>query len=203
MGIPTHQDAPRTYNRMVSGRRLHLLDPSPLDIDITDLALGISRQMRWGGQTIGECGYNVAQHSLVVEAILAEMVCKAPSLELRLAAVTHDLPEGAGLADLVTPVKAVVTGYHELEERMERAVRLAVGLPALLPPAWAVQVKKADIIAAVTEAVALAGWSERDARELVGKGYRGKLWTGDLTPWPETVARERFLVRYRQLGGRQ
>lgn len=202
--VPTHQDAPRTYQRMLSGRMLHLLDPSPLDIDLSDLVTGASRVNRWCGQTRGEVGFNVAHHSCIVERILVEMVWPKAPPQARLWALAHDLPEGAGLGDLVTPVKAVIgpRGYQELEERLARAVRLHLGLPAALPEEWRQAVKRADRIAAVTEAVRLACWSEADARRDVGGGYRGKLWAGEMEPWPETLARERWFARFRLLGGR-
>jgi len=201
--VPTHHDQPRTLQRMLSGRLLHLLDPSPLDIEIGDLLTGISRVNRWCGQTRGECGYNVAQHSVVVEAILLDMVAAKASLALRQWALVHDLAEGV-FGDIVTPVKAVIGehGYRELEHRLERAIRLRIGLPATLPPDWQVAVKRADRIAAVTEAVHLAGWSEADARRDVGRGYRGALWTGALEPWDERTARARWMERFTAAGGR-
>jgi hypothetical protein len=202
--VPTQAETPRTFQRMLSGRRLHLLDPSPLDVEITDAVFGISRQMRWNGQTRGEVGYTVAQHSCVVEAVLVGMVLPAAAMDLRLAALIHDLAEWV-LSDLSTPVKAVIkaAGYGELEQRVDRAIRLRVGLPAEPPPQWALAIKKADRIAGVTEAVRLAGWSETDARRDVGRGYRGRLWTGDLEPWDERDARARWLDRFDRLGGRR
>ncbi|HWK44019.1 MAG TPA: YfbR-like 5'-deoxynucleotidase [Stellaceae bacterium] len=201
--VPTHLDRPRTLQRMLSGRLLHLLDPSPLDIEIGDLLTGISRVNRWCGQTRGECGYNVAQHSVVVEAILLGMVAAKASRALRQWALVHDLAEGV-FGDIVTPVKAVIGehGYRELEQRLERAIRLRIGLPATLPPDWHAAVKRADRIAAVTEAVRLAGWSEADARRDVGLGYRGALWAGDLEPWDERTARTRWMERFTEAGGR-
>jgi 5'-deoxynucleotidase YfbR-like HD superfamily hydrolase len=202
-GVPTHHDKPRSFARMLSGRRLHLLDPSPLDVEINDLLTGISRVNRWCGQTRGDCGYNVAQHSVVVEAILLGMVTPKASLGLRQWALVHDLAEGL-FGDIVTPVKAVIGehGYRELEHRLERAIRLRIGLPASLPPDWYEAVKKADRIAAVTEAVYLAGWSEADARRDVGGGYRGPLWSGEMEPWDERTARARWMERFIAAGGR-
>jgi 5'-deoxynucleotidase YfbR-like HD superfamily hydrolase len=188
---------------MRSGRRLHLLDPSPVDVEISDAIYGISRQMRWNGQTSGEVGFTVAQHSVMVEEILTAMVWAKAPIEARLAALVHDLAEWV-LSDLSTPVKAVIkaAGYGELEQRVDRAIRLRIGLPAVLPEAWVDHLKRADRIAGVTEAVRLAGWSEADARRDVGKGYRGKLWEGPLDPLPEVEARAQWLKRFAELGGR-
>lgn len=200
--VPTAEDAPRTFGRMLSGRRLHLLDPSPLDLDLRDLLTGISRVNRWCGQTLGETGFNVAQHSCVVEQILGAMVWPGAPWEVRRWALAHDLAE-AVYGDVVTPVKAVLGDtYRELERRLERALCLALGFGAAVPAEWKKAVKRADRIAAVTEAVALAGWSEREARQLVGLGYRGKLWEGPLDPWPEAEARRRWTERFVALGGR-
>ena len=199
--VPTVADAPRTYGRMLSGRRLHLLDPSPLDLDLDDLVTGISRVNRWCGQTIGEVGFNVSHHSCVVEQILVQMVWPAASWAVRRWALAHDLAE-AVYGDVVTPVKAVLDGpYRELEHRLERALTLALGFGTQVPEDWRKAVKRADRIAAVTEAVRLAGWAEREARKLVGGGYRGKLWDGPLDPWPEQEARRRWKERFRAVGG--
>lgn len=200
--VPTAHEAPRTFGRMLSGRRLHLLDPSPLDLDLEDLVIGISRVNRWCGQTIGEVGFNVAHHSCVVEQILGQMVWPGAPWEVRRWALAHDLAE-AVYGDVVTPVKAVLDGpYRELEARLERALCLALGFGNHVPAEWRKAVKKADRIAAVTEAVRLAGWTEREARQLVGLGYRGKLWDGELDPWTEQEARRRWKERFRAIGGK-
>jgi 5'-deoxynucleotidase YfbR-like HD superfamily hydrolase len=201
LAVPTSVEAPRTYGRMLSGRRLHLLDPSPLDLDLGDLLIGISRVNRWCGQTLGEVGFNVAHHSVIVEQVLGQMVWPGAPWEVRRWALAHDLAE-AVYGDVVTPVKAVLgPPYRELERRLERALCLALGFGAEVPAEWRKAVKRADRIAAVTEAVRLAGWTEREARPLVGAGYRGKLWDGPLDPWPEAEARERWKARFRAVGG--
>lgn len=200
--VPTRDDAPRTYGRMLSGRRLHLLDPSPLDLDLGDLVIGISRVNRWCGQTVGEIGFNVAQHSVLVEQVLGELVWPAAAFEVRRWALAHDLAE-AVYGDVVTPVKAVLgKPYRELEHRLEMALSMALGFGTCVPEEWRKSVKRADKIAAVSEAVQLAGWSEREARQLVGLGYRGKLWPHPIEPWPEQLARERWKARFRALGGK-
>ncbi len=199
--MPTAAEAPRTFGRMLSGRRLHLLDPSPLDLDLSDLVIGVSRVNRWCGQTIGEVGFNVAHHCCVVEEVLGRMVWPAAPAAARRWALAHDLAE-AVYGDAVTPVKAVLGApYHELEARLERALSMALGFGSEVPELWRKWVKRADRIAAVTEAVRLAGWTEKEARHLVGRGYRGKLWDGPLDPWPEQLARERWKARFRALGG--
>jgi len=199
--VPTHEDAPRTFQRMLSGRRLHLLDPSSIDLEISDLLIGISRVNRWCGQTLGEVGFNVAHHCCVVERVLVEMVWPAAPLGARRWALAHDLPEGV-YGDMVTPVKAVLgQAYQELEHRLETALCLALGFGSTVPEEWRRQVKRADRIAAVSEAVRLAGWAEPEARKLVGGGYRGKLWDGPLEPWTEIEARKRWLERFRAAGG--
>ena len=200
--VPTRDQAPRTYGRMLSGRRLHLLDPSPLDLDLEDLLIGVSRVNRWCGQTVGEIGFNVAQHSVLVEQILGELVWPAAAFEVRRWALAHDLAE-AVYGDVVTPVKAVLgPPYRELEQRLERALCLALGFGPAVPEEWRKAVKRADRIAAVSEAVQLAGWSEKEARQLVGFGYRGKLWPEPIEPWPEQLARAHWKARFRALGGR-
>lgn len=198
---PHHSDAPRTYQRMLSGRFLHLYDPNPLDLEIEDLLVGISRVNRWNGQTRGPVGFNVAHHSVLVDDILRTMVWPKAPREARLWALSHDLAEGA-YGDLVSVVKAVVGPvYTELEGRLETCIRLKIGLPATMPEAWTKAVKKADRIAAVTEAVRLCKWTETDARRDVGAGYRGRLWPHPIDPWPENEARSRWRDRFHRLGG--
>jgi 5'-deoxynucleotidase YfbR-like HD superfamily hydrolase len=200
--VPTAEQAPRTFGRMLSGRLLHLLDPSPLDLDLNDLLIGISRVNRWCGQTIGEVGFNVAHHSCLVEQILCDMVWPGAPWEVRRWALSHDLAE-AVYGDVVTPVKAVLGDrYRELEGRLERALCLVLGIGSTVPAEWRRSVKRADRIAAVTEAVRLAGWTEKEARKLVGMGYRGKLWQGPLDPWPEQEARAQWITRFRAVGGK-
>lgn len=199
--VPTQDQAPRTYGRMLSGRRLHLLDPSPLDLDLEDLLIGISRVNRWCGQTIGPVGFNVAHHSCIVEQVLVEMVWPGAPAEVRRWALAHDLAE-AIYGDAVTPVKAVLgQTYRELEHRLDRAVCLALGFGTAVPEEWKKKVKRADRITAVTEAVRLAGWELREARQLVGGGYAGRLWDGPLDPWPEARARDEWKARFRAAGG--
>ena len=200
--VPTAAEAPRTFQRMLSGRRLHLLDPSPLDLDLSDLVIGISRVHRWCGQTIGEVGFNVAHHSCIVEQILVDMIWPAAPLEARRWALAHDLAE-AIYGDVVTPVKAVLgSPYKELEHRLERALAAALGFSDGIRAEWRKAAKKADRIAAVTEAVRLANWAEPDARAHVGLKYRGPLWAGPLDPWPEHEARRNWRARFEALGGR-
>jgi 5'-deoxynucleotidase YfbR-like HD superfamily hydrolase len=200
--VPTKDEAPRTFHRMLSGRRLHLLDPSPLDLDLMDLVIGVSRVNRWCGQTVGEVGFNVAHHSCLVEEVLIAQVWPGAPLEARRWAFAHDLAE-AIYGDAVTPVKAVLGGaYRELEDRLDRALCAALGFKHGLREEWHRAVKRADRIAAVTEAVRLANWAEAEARELVGMGYKGPLWTGPLDPWPEKQARENWIARFRAVGGR-
>lgn len=159
---------PRAWQRMLSGRRLDLLDPSPLDIEIEDIARGLSFQARWNGQTMGEFPYSVAEHSLLVEAIFHALYPKA-AVKWRLAALLHDAPEFV-IGDMISPVKAAVgPGYKELDDRLMAAIHLRFGLPAVLPVAVKKQIKRADKISAWLEAVQIAGFEEAEADKLFGK----------------------------------
>jgi uncharacterized protein len=157
----------RAWQRMLSGRRLDLLDPSPLDIEIGDIAHGLARVARWNGQTKGEHAFSVAQHSILVEAIAAAV---KPQLsdKLRLAALLHDAPEYV-IGDLISPFKAAMgLNYKSFEERILRAVHIRFGLPPALPFRVNQLIKKADKIAAYHEATELAGFSATDARQYFG-----------------------------------
>lgn len=160
--------APRAWQRMLSGRRLDLLDPSPLDIEIDDIAHGLARVARWNGQTRGDWAFSVAQHSILVERLAARF---NPNLERRwrLAALLHDAPEYV-IGDLISPFKAAVgVDYHTLEERLEMAVHLRFGLPAKLPRNIVRLIKRADRASAFLEARQLAGFEEKESLRYFGR----------------------------------
>jgi 5'-deoxynucleotidase YfbR-like HD superfamily hydrolase len=181
---------------MLSGRRLDLLDPSPLDIEIEDIALGLSRVARWNGQTAGEHGLSVAQHSLLVLDIVEATVREAGP-DLRRAALLHDASEFV-TADLITPFKRVLGDtYKAVERRVQAAVHLRFGLPAELPAPWTRAIKRADVDAAFFEAVEVAGFTEAEARRIF-RFRRGRR-AGTLTPWPAETARRSFLERFQLL----
>jgi uncharacterized protein len=157
----------RAWQRMLSGRRLDLLDPSPLDVEIGDIAHGLARVPRWNGQTRGAHAFSVAQHSIMVEGIA---IALKPQLDrrFRLAALLHDAPEYV-IGDLISPFKAAMgVNYKEFEERIQRAIHIRFGILPALPPGVAQLIKKADKIAAYHEATQLAGFSVVDARQYFG-----------------------------------
>lgn len=201
--VPTHAEAPRTNLLMRSGRWVNLYDPSPADIVLEDWVTGASRVPRWGGQTQGDIAYNVCQHSVLVEEILVGLVWPKAPREARLLALVHDLHEGGGLGDVVTPYGKLFAqgGLKEVKARLDRAIRLTVGLAATPPEPNADSVKKADRIAAVSEAVQLMGWPEKLARRDIGGGYRGKLWGKPIEVLDERASRAAWWRKYRLLGG--
>lgn len=159
---------PRAWQRMLSGRRLDLLDPTPVDIEIEDIAHGLAFVARWNGQTQGDFAYSVAEHSLLVETIFGRIAPGAPP-KWRLAALLHDAPEYV-IGDMISPVKAAVgPGYSELDVRLEAAVHIRFGLPAKVPVAIKKQIKKADRVSAWMEAVQIAGFAEDEANRFFGK----------------------------------
>lgn len=158
---------PRAWQRMLSGRRLDLLDPSPLDIEIEDIAHGLARVARWNGQTIGEHAFSVAQHSVVVEEIVAHI---HPDVEprWRLAALLHDASEYV-IGDMISPFKAALgMDYKLFEERLETAIHVRFGLPAKTPPLIRKLIKQADRACAFFEATQLAGFGHDESLELFG-----------------------------------
>jgi 5'-deoxynucleotidase YfbR-like HD superfamily hydrolase len=135
--------SPRAWQRMLSGRRLDLLDPSPLDIEIGDIAHGLARVARWNGQTKGHHAFSVAQHCLLVEHIASELRPKA-AREFRLAALLHDAAEYV-VGDLISPFKAAVgLDYKTLENRLSRSIHLRFGLPPESSAADVKLIKRAD-----------------------------------------------------------
>lgn len=194
---------PRAWQRMLSGRRLDLLDPSPLDVEIEDIAHGLSRVARWNGQTSGDWAFSVAQHSLIVEEIFRRLRPDATQPQCR-AALLHDAPEYV-VGDLITPFKASVGGgYKALERRLLTAVHLRFGLAAELPKVLSAAIKRADRAAAYLEATQLAGFGETEAKRIFGRprGFEElELDHIRLKPWPPAEAKSRFLARFAKLDG--
>lgn len=155
----------RAWQRMLSGRRLDLLDPSPLDIEIEDIAHGLAFVARWNGQTFGDFPYSVAEHSVLVERIFSLQNPKTP-VKWKMAALLHDAPEYV-IGDMISPVKAAVgPGYKAMDDRLMAAVHLRFGLPATIPVTIKKQIKKADRISAWLEAQQIAGFTEAEADKL-------------------------------------
>lgn len=185
---------------MLSGRRLDLLDPSPLDVEIEDIAHGLARVARWNGQTRGAHIFSVAQHTLLVEAIARR---HPPQLDrtLRLAILLHDAPEYV-IGDMITPFKAVIgESYKAVEQRLLGAIHLRFGLPPALPAAAVKRIKQADREAAYLEATLLAGFEPSEARRFFGRPLALPQATirDYLTPWPADTAAQRYLERFGML----
>jgi 5'-deoxynucleotidase YfbR-like HD superfamily hydrolase len=190
----------RAWQRMLSGRRLDLLDPSPLDIEIADIAHGLARVARWNGQTSGAHIFSVAQHTLLVEAV---MRAENPNIDakVRLAALLHDAPEYV-IGDMISPFKAVLGGdYKAVEKRLLSAIHVRFGLPPQIAPAIERQIKAADRGAAYLEATELAGFSKQEAQRLFGRDPDLPKNVKDdyLTPWTAAKAEKRFLSRFKAL----
>lgn len=184
---------------MLSGRRLNLLDPSPLDIEIGDIAHGLARVARWNGQTHGAHIFSVAQHSLLVEAIAGQMQPETGT-RARLAILLHDAAEYV-IGDMISPFKAVIgDAYRETETRILEAVLRRFSLPAPMPKLVASLAKRADRAAAWHEATKLAGFTEQEALEFFGTPCRldGTILPL-IAPMPVSEAEARFLARFEAL----
>jgi uncharacterized protein len=199
--LPANAGA-RAWQRMLSGRRLDLIDPSPLDIEIEDIAHGLARVARWNGQTSGEHAFSVAQHSLLVETIVSEL---EPKLDrrFRLAALIHDAPEYV-IGDLISPFKAALSlDYRAFEAKLLAAIHLRFGLPAELPDDVTKLIKRADRIAAYYEATCLAGFARDEARRFFDQpqGLSPALVKAlsHLSPLPAADVEARFIKRFNEL----
>ena len=193
----TNQD--RAWQRMLSGRRLDLLNPSPMDVEIIDIAHGLARVSRWNGQTKGKFPLSVAQHSVLVERLVTR---NSPNLDRRwrLAALLHDAPEYV-IGDMITPFKYALGGiYRDIESRLEEAVHIRFGLPAQLPDTINRTIKRADQMAAWLEATQLAGFSQADAKKIF-KRPRNTPDTMRIRPTSPEKAAEAFMKRFELLGG--
>ncbi|WP_439111043.1 HD domain-containing protein [Lentibacter sp.] len=188
----------RAWQRMLSGRRLDLLDPTPMDIEIEDIAHGLAFVARWNGQTLGDFAYSVAEHSLLVEALFARIVPKADP-KWRLAALLHDAPEYV-IGDMISPVKnAIGPGYEELDERLTAAIHIRFGLPAKTPVQIKKQIKKADSLSAWLEATQIAGFSAEEANKFFGAPDPALLKDLSISLRPPVEVREEFTARHNAL----
>jgi 5'-deoxynucleotidase YfbR-like HD superfamily hydrolase len=188
--------APRAWQRMLSGRRLDLLDPSPLDIEIEDIAHGLARVARWNGQTIGAHIFSVAQHTLLVEAVLRARMPRADH-RVRLAVMLHDAPEYV-IGDMISPFKAVIgDAYKAVEARLLAAIHLRFGLPVQRTDELMRLLKAADMSAAHLEATRLAGFEAAEARRFFGPPPKLTIAIEReyLTPWPAEIAEKKLRER--------
>jgi uncharacterized protein len=193
---PRQEIAPRAWQRMLSGRRLDLTDPSPFDIEIEDIAHGLARVARWNGQTEGAHAFSVAQHSLIVEEVCRKLKPSLTSDE-RLVALLHDGPEYV-IGDMISPFKAVLgEAYRAFETKLEAAIHLRFGLPAHPAAALKALIKKADQTCAYFEAITLAGFDVRDAQAILPAPAGGIV----LSPVPLSApeAQAAFLARFAQI----
>lgn len=191
---------PRAWQRMLSGRRLDLLDPTPMDIEIEDIAHGLAFVARWNGQTHGDFAYSVAEHSLLVEQIFTQMNPSAP-VKWQLAALLHDAPEYV-IGDMISPVKAAVgPGYEDLDDRLMAAIHIRFGLPAQTPVLIKKQIKKADKISAWLEAVQIAGFTVAEADKFFGKVDPTLAKTLKICLRPPIDVRTEFTGRFTHLLG--
>lgn len=187
---------------MLSGRRLDILDPSPVDVELNDIAHGLARVARWNGQTLGDYPFSVAQHSVLVLELFRSANPEQSSAAL-LQALLHDAPEYV-MGDIISPFKAAMGGnYKNVENRLLSAIYLRFSLPATMPAALAKLVKKADREAAYFEATSLAGFEAAEARKLFGvpdqNAFDVDHFDRLIQPWPTHQAHKRFIQAFEAL----
>ena len=190
--------SPRAWQRMLSGRRLDLLDPTPMDIEIEDIAHGLAFVARWNCQTLGDFAYSVAEHSLLVEELYGRMNPEAP-VKWRLAALLHDAPEYV-IGDMISPVKAAVgPSYGELDARLMAAVHIRFGLPAQVPATVKKAIKKADRVSAWLEATQIAGFSKAESDRFFGRPDPAVIEGLGIHLRPPVEVRRDFVARHDDL----
>jgi 5'-deoxynucleotidase YfbR-like HD superfamily hydrolase len=188
----------RAWQRMLSGRRLDLLDPTPMDIEIEDIAHGLAFVARWNGQTRGDWAYSVAEHSVLVEQIFRTLYPSEP-VKWQLAALLHDAPEYV-IGDMISPVKAAIgPDYGELDDRLTAAIHIRFGLPAKIPQTIKRKIKQADKVSAWLEATQIAGFSEAESTKLFGKQDRALVDSLRIHLRPPVQARNTFTARHAEL----
>ncbi len=196
----------RAWQRMLSGRRLDLLNPSPVDVELGDIAHGLARVARWNGQTVGDYTFSVAQHSVLVMSLFAANMPDSSARD-RLYALLHDAPEYV-MGDIISPLKAAMGGdYKDLENRLLGAIHIRFSLPANRPAALSRAIKKADRDAAYFEAVHLAGFSPEEGRRYFGGPDLAQFEIEDfdrlMRPWPTREAYDRFIEAFGSLTGQE
>jgi len=189
----------RAWQRMLSGRRLDILDPSPMDVELSDIAHGLARVARWNGQTQGDYPFSVAQHSVLVLELFRAHNPEADATA-QLQALLHDAPEYV-MGDIISPFKAAMGGnYKEVENRLLSAIHLRFSLPAMTSAALTKQIKKADRESAFFEAVHLAGFEAPEARRLFGVPSLPEFDVEEfdrlIRPWPTREAHDRFIATF-------
>ena len=194
----------RAWQRMLSGRRLDILDPSPLDVELSDIAHGLARVARWNGQTQGDYPFSVAQHSVLVLEIFSALNRDADRRS-QLYALLHDAPEYV-MGDIISPFKAAMGGnYKDVEKRLLGAVHIRFSLPAQAPGAVSKAIKVADREAAYFEAVHLAGFAPDEARKFFGEptlpAFDLDSFDRLIRPWPTREAHDRFVAAFEDLAG--
>ena len=189
---------PRAWQRMLSGRRLDLLDPTPVDVEVADIAHGLAFVARWNGQTEGDYPYSVAEHSLLVEEIFGRIAPGGPA-KWRLAALLHDAPEYV-IGDMISPVKAAVgPGYGALEARLSAVIHTRFGLPAILPDTVKRRIKRADRVSAWLEATRIAGFSEAEASKFFRPPPAALIEGLEVRLRPPVETRRAFAARHAEL----
>ena len=189
---------PSAWQRMLSGRRLDLLDPTPVDIEIEDIAHGLAFVARWNGQTWGDYPYSVAEHSLLVEALFTRLQPSSTPAE-RLTALLHDAPEYV-IGDMISPVKAAVgPEYEVLDKRLAAAIHIRFGLPAVTPARLKKQIKKADRVSAWMEAVQIAGFAEAEADRFFGRPEPALIAGLEIALRPPVEVRRDYTARHAAL----
>lgn len=196
--MPPRNTPPRAWQRMLSGRRLDLLDPTPVDIEIEDIAHGLAFVARWNGQTRGDWPYSVAEHSLLVEEIFTRSSAQ-PDPRWQMAALLHDAPEYV-IGDMISPVKAAVgPDYGALDDRLSAAIHIRFGLPATLPAPVKKRIKVADRLSAWLEATQIAGFTSPEADRFFGKPDPALLAGLALHLRPPSETRAAYLARHAAL----
>jgi 5'-deoxynucleotidase YfbR-like HD superfamily hydrolase len=187
----------RAWQRMLSGRRLDLINPSPMDIEIEDIAHGLSRVARWNGQTTGEHSFNVAQHSVIVEQI-CNLLEPAADREWLLAALLHDASEYV-VGDMISPFKnALGVNYRAFEDKLMQAIHVRFGLPAIITPQLKKFIKRADKMCAWLEATQIAGFSVEESNEFFGEPPAAvRNWS--VTPLSANESKQIYIARFEEL----
>ncbi len=196
--MPRKAEPPRAWQRMLSGRRLDLLEPSPLDVEVHDIAHGLARVARWNGQTSGENAFSVAQHSVIVWQVFCKLQPKATPDE-ELIALLHDAPEYV-IGDMISPFKAVLGDeYKQVEARLEEAVHRRYSLPPKTNATLKKEIKRADSISAYFEAVELAGFAREEAQKFFGtpRGFSADMF--NFKPLPPSEAQALFIDSFEKI----
>ena len=117
-----------SYIRTYTGKLFYPFKPSPKDVDVRDIAHGLSNLCRFSGQ----CAifWSVAQHAMLAADLSLDLSHADPRIVqlLRTYAVLHHDDSEAYCIDLPKPIKNYIPAYEKMEDGVTKAINEALNV---------------------------------------------------------------------------